>query len=146
MTLEQIVASLTVYFTANYAPNTTVQRPNEWVDKENLSDWVEVYVARYPKKAQRWTDNLGRMVVEVRCYAKWGGDKYRIHTLATGARETMSQANVKVYDYSQGGEPQVGILQFDEGERQEETRDFNEPVNTRIRAVTWRFTALVQEL
>lgn len=148
MTLEQITASVTTYFAANYAVATTVQYPNQWIDKEPLDDWVEVYVGRWPRGPQRWTDNIGRLTVEVRCYAKPSLDSYRVHTLATGVRPVMSQTALPIHDYATVGEPQVGVLQFDEGHRDNSgaTRQFNESVNTRIRAVTWLFTALAQEL
>lgn len=145
MNLANIAGSLRVYFAANFTVDTDIEYPGDWLAKESLDDWVEIDIDYYPQHRARYRDDWGRLTIVARCYAKDSTNRFRIHTLATGVRETLSQARIKVYDYTASGEPRIGLLQLDEGERDDVTREFNEPVNSRVRAAIWRFRSLAEE-
>lgn len=121
---EAISASLLSHWSDQFGGSTTTIYPGMKVDTSELSEWVEIWVDSWSRRPQRIGGlPLIDVTATVHCFVKAGNDTGRIHELTDTVRSIFAQESVPLKDFTQSGEPDIGVIRLKEPETRNLTRN-----------------------
>ena len=121
---EAISASLLSYWSDQFGSGVTTIYPGMKTDTAGLSEWVEIWVDSWSRRPQRIGGiPLMDVTATVHCFVKTGTDSGRIHELTDIARSLFAQESVPLIDFTQSGEPNIGVIRLKEPETRNLTRN-----------------------
>lgn len=121
---EAISASLLSYWSGRFGGGVTTIYPGMKVDTAGLSEWAEIWVDSWSRRPQRIGGiPLIDVAATVHCFVKAGTDSGRIQELTDAVRSVFAQESVPLKDFSQSGEPDIGIIRLKEPETRNLTRN-----------------------
>jgi len=121
---EAISASLLSFWSDQFGGTVTTIYPGMKVDTTELPEWIEIWVDSWSRRPQRIGGlPLIDVTATVHCFVKAGTDSGRIQELTDAVRSVFAQESVPLIDYSQSGEPNIGVIRLKEPETRNLTRN-----------------------